>query len=135
MKVFSLLFFLTMCCFTHIMAQNIETSTIEWSCSSTFTTNPGVITEEVTKVVSSQETITWYDNTGAPRQILTVDDAFGSWNNVEHNGSIIFNVTSGNDRGIVQFQKMSGSTVIRIQIIAETEVQLYELTVTSLTSL
>lgn len=118
-----------------VSGQNIQTATIEWTCSSTFVATPGIITDETTKVVSSQETITWYDDNGTVRKTLSIVDAIGSWSNVSHNGSIMFNVTAGEDRGLVQLVKNGNAMTIRIQIIAATEIQLYELTVNSLTAL
>jgi hypothetical protein len=136
MKLYHILFtMLVLIATKSAFAQNIQTATIEWTCNSTFVATPGTLTDEPTKVVSSQETITWYDNNGTVRQTLTIVDAIGSWSNVSNNGSIMLNVTAGDDRGLVQFVKNGSSTTIRIQIIATSEIQLYELTVNSLTTL
>ncbi|HMJ68561.1 MAG TPA: hypothetical protein VK508_06690 [Cyclobacteriaceae bacterium] len=118
-----------------VSAQNIQTSAIEWHCNSTFVAQPGIITEELTRVVNSQESITWYDNNGTVRQTLTIVNANGSWSNVTHDGTIAFSVTSGDDSGVVQFTKTGGATMIRIQFIGVPESQTYELTVSSLNTL
>lgn len=113
-------------------AQNIQTTTVEWHCASTFVTQPGILTEEVTKVVSSQEGITWYDNSGVARQAFSIVSASGSWNNIAHNGTIIFLVSSGSDSGVVQFTRSEGNTTIRVQVNGENDTQLYELVVNSI---
>ena len=117
---------------TTSFAQNIQTSTIEWNCISTFTSQPGTVVDENTKVVSSAEQIIWYDDNGAALKTLSITGSTGSWSNVSNNGSIIFNITSGDDTGIAQFSKSDGVTRIRIHIVIDEDSPVFELKVGTL---
>lgn len=114
---------------TTAIAQNIQTSTIEWRSTSTFDVEPGTIVNEQTKVVSSASQITWFGEDGNPFKTMPVNTVTGSWTNVGNNGSIIFNVNSENSSGIVQFWKNGSETKIRIHLVSDTESLIYELTV------
>ncbi len=120
---------------TTASSQNIQTTTIEWNCSSTFDASKGVITDETTKIVSSVDQIVWYDSNGVARKTLTITDKSGSWNNVSANGSIDFNITSGNQVGIVQFFRTGGIARVRIHLVESDESQIYEMVVDNLRAL
>jgi len=117
---------------TTCLAQNIQTSTIEWNCISTFTSQPGTVVDESTKVVSSSDQIIWYDNNDTVLKTLSITGYTGSWSNVSNNGSIVFNIASGDDTGIVQFSKSDGVTRIRIHIVVDEDSPVFELKVGTL---
>ena len=118
-----------------VFSQNIQTSTVEWNCASTFTASSGTFADEISKVVSNPQQITWYDAEGVARQTFAVTSANGSWTNVASNGSIQFIVSSGANRGTVQFERSAGATTIKILIISEAETEVYELSVNTVTPL
>jgi hypothetical protein len=132
--IFALVVTLTFC-LTKTSAQNILTSSIEWNSSSTFTASIGVNTDEITRVVTSPSQITWYDNQDSVKQIFDIVSSEGSWNNVSNNGSISFKIKSGDSYGIAQFSKSGGSRMIRIQLVLDEEIPIYELTITDVNDL
>jgi hypothetical protein len=115
-----------------LSAQNIQTSTIAWSTSSTFDVEQGAITDEATRIVSSSSEIAWYGSDNNLRKTMSITGTTGTWSNVSSNGSITFNVTSEESSGIVQFWKADGQTRIRIHLISESGGMLCELEVSSL---
>ena len=135
MKTLSLIFGLSLVFVSECFSQNIETSTIEWNCSSTFDVQTGTINDDATRIVSSANQITWYDDQGVAKETLQVTGHEGSWSNVSNNGSIIFKVISGNYSGIAQFSKANGVMRVRIQMVLDDEVPIYELTVNEINQL
>jgi hypothetical protein len=115
--------------------QNIQTSTIAWTCPSTFHVAPGTFNSEVTNVTSSPTQIVWVDSSNNALYTLAITETIGSWSNVNSNGSIIYKVTSGSDSGIVQFSKTGSDIWIRIHISTESEQLIYQLTVSDVNSL
>jgi hypothetical protein len=117
-------------------AQNIVTATIQWNCISTFKVQPGTIVDEPTKVTSSPQQIVWYGSDGNVVHTLSITDTAGSWTNVASNGAILFNVSnaSGNT-GIVQFSKNANDIRIRLHIVVDQDSEIYDLTVSNLTTL
>ena len=116
-------------------SQDIQTSTIEWNCTSTFTARPGTTADEITKVVSSSDQVIWYDKDGVVIKTLSITDTTGSWSNVSGTGTIQFGITSGDDAGLVQFSRSNGVARIRIQLINGDDSQIYELVVDNLHAL
>jgi hypothetical protein len=112
------------------LSQNILTSTIEWNSSSTFAALEGIITDENTRVVTSPTTITWYDSQNVVKKTFDITEVEGSWTNIFSNGSILFNVTSGNFSGIAQFIKTNDVKRIRFHLVHEDESVIYDLTFT-----
>lgn len=138
MKTYRYLFVLVVvavCSSLKTYAQNIQTASIEWNCTSTFTAQPGDIIDEITKVVSSDEQIIWYDAEDNVKLTLSITGSEGTWSNVSSNGSILFKVNAGTDSGIVQFSKAGGVTRIRIHLVKEDEAPIYELTVSTVNAL
>jgi hypothetical protein len=115
-----------------VIAQDIQSSTIEWSSISTFSVQAGTYVDEITKVVTTPDQITWYDKDGIAQETLSITGSIGSWSNVSNNGSIFFKVASGDDLGIVQFSKSSDKMTIRINIVTANDSPTYELTITTL---
>jgi hypothetical protein len=120
---------------TAAFSQNIQTATIEWNCTSTFTARPGITSDEITKVVSSSDQIVWYDNEGVIKKTFSVTDTNGSWTNVSNNGTINFTVASGDDAGMIQFLRTDGVARIRIHVITDDDSQIYELSVANFQTL
>jgi len=116
-------------------AQNIQTSTIEWNSISTFEAQSGTISDEATKVVSSAEQIIWYDKNGIAQKTFSITTATGTWPNVSSNGSIIYNVSYGDNSGVAHFSKLDHLTKIRLHLITEEGSPIYELVVTTITEL
>jgi hypothetical protein len=110
-------------------SQNVQSSTIQWNCISTFAAHTGTIVDENTKVVSSPEQIVWYDSNNNVLQTLSITSTIGSWSNVSNTGSIVFKISSGTDTGVAEFSKGDGITRIRIHIVKETEAPLFDLRV------
>jgi len=137
MKIYYILFFLfgALLFSTAASTQNVQTSTIKWNCTSTFTANPGSIDNEMTKVVSSSDQIVWYDSNDVVRKTFAITGSDGTWSNVSNNGSITFNITAGNDVEIVQFFRTAGVAKVRIIITEDNTPQSYELTVTTVNEL
>jgi hypothetical protein len=120
---------------SNVFSQNIQTATIEWHCNSIFTAKPGIFVEEMSRVVSSAGQITWYDKDGVVKETFSITGSDGSWTNVSSSGSMQFIVSSGEDRGSVQFSSSGSATTIRILTITQAEPQIYELTVTTINTL
>jgi hypothetical protein len=126
-----ILFFGTLLISTTASSQNIQTATIQWSCTSTFVPQDGSFTDENTKVVSSPDQIVWYDSDNAVRETFAITGSVGAWSNTSANGSILFRVSSGDQVCTVQFEKSGGTTRIRISKGSGSDLVVYELTVNS----
>jgi hypothetical protein len=130
-KIYCLLLFMSLIS-AGVIAQDVQSSTIEWNSISTFSVQTGTYVDEITKVVTTPDQITWYDKDGIAQETLSITGSIGSWSNVNNNGSIFFKVTSGDDLGIVQFSKSSDKMTIRINIVTANDSPTYELTITTL---
>jgi len=116
-----------------VSAQNIQTASIEWTCNSTFDATNGVATDEVTKVTTSPEHVVWYNKDGEAQKTFSVSGLAGSWTNVSSNGSVVINMTYGDNSAIAHFSRSTDAIRIRIHLISEPGSPIYELTVNSLT--
>lgn len=110
-------------------AQNVSTSSLEWSSVVTFDAQNGMLIDENTKLISSPTQITWFDASGAIKYDFTVSVIEGTWTNVSQNGTITFHVFNENDKGIVQFTKANGVIKVIIHFMLQDGKSIYELKV------
>lgn len=116
-------------------SQNILTSTIQWTCTQTFDAQQGLMTDEITKIVSSPTQVTWYDSNDVVKDTFEISGTEGSWTNVSNNGSVTFTVSSGEDRALIQFTKQNSNISIRIHFLLKDGKSIYDLKVNNVNSL
>lgn len=108
-------------------SQNIQTSTIEWSCSST--------SQENTKVVSSPTEIIWYAANGVVKKTLAIVRVDGTWDDVTNDGAIMIHARANNNTATFYFSKSYGVILVSIKNIDSEESPTYDLNVTNVTAL
>jgi hypothetical protein len=120
-----------------LSAQNITTQTLRWNVATTQEINTGKHTESADQIVSYGNTrIEWQDPKGAVKKTFTITDINGSWTNVQSNGSVLYEVSIGEQQGTVTFIRTSGELTVRIILLkGEEDADLYEMSITDITTL
>jgi hypothetical protein len=118
-----------------LRAQNITTQTIRWQINQTQEVNAGKISEDPDQIVSYGTTkIEWQNSQGIVKKTFTISETNGSWTNVQNNGSILYEVSAGEQLGTVRIFRNSSELTIRITMIKGDDVDpdFYEMSVTDL---
>lgn len=134
-KQFIIVFFLVWFTTLKMQAQDIHTANLEWSCASIFEAQEGVFKDEIAKIKSSAEEIVWYDKNGVVQKTFSIAGSSGTWTDISGNGSVVFNMTYGDNSGFVQFSKAGSTVKIRVHLINEEGSPIYEFTVATVTTL
>ena len=130
MKKFLLILFLT--CFCLIgKAQNVKTSTIQWSSFKTMDVNKGNSNDEATTLTNYGTTrFEWKNSDGSLRKTFQIIEVIGDWSNVASAGSLTFEVTDGTNSGTITIRKDDQSTRALMVIVTDPP-QVTELTIQS----
>lgn len=123
------------CFSTRALSQNVLTSTLRWNSVSTFDAQNGMITDELSGIVSSPTHITWYAPDGSVKYNLMITRSDGAWANVSNNGSITYNVEDSSNVGVVQFLKSGNEIKIIIHFMLGDGRSIFELKVINVNTL
>jgi hypothetical protein len=113
------------------LSQNILTTQVEWKSCLTMVSETSSVAGENTKIVTSPSRVLWYNEDGTVRNDLSIEEAVGSWNDVSHDGSIMFHVNSGGSAGTVYFSRVGDAIQVSVHIIESIDSPSYDLTITS----
>jgi len=105
-------------------------STIVWRSS----VNQNVLTGELTEISASITTSTNDHITivqGNETQTLVINKVIGSWTNVNHSGSIQYQVSRGDWRGLVTIEKQDDVITIETTLTLEDQLEQYRYTITN----
>ncbi|HEY8935921.1 MAG TPA: hypothetical protein VIM65_11900 [Cyclobacteriaceae bacterium] len=134
MKKFITILFLTFLCLG-LKAQNVKTSTIQWSSIRTIDGSKGENKDEVTTLTNFSTTrFEWTNEDGSLRKTYQIIEVVGNWTNAATPGSLTFEVTDGTSSGTITIRKDDNQNTNVLMVIG-TDPQITELTIQSLQAL
>jgi len=130
MKKLLPILFLT-CFYLNAKAQNVKTSTIQWSSTKTMDINKGDSNDEATTLTNYGTTrFEWKNSDGSMRKTFQIIEVVGDWTNAASNGSLTFEVTDGTNSGTITIRK-DGDNTRALMVIVTDPPQVTELTIQS----
>ena len=120
-----------MCFYLSAKAQNVKTSTIQWSSTKTMDINKGDSNDEATTLINYGTTrFEWKNSDGGMRKTFQIIEVIGDWTNAASTGSLTFEVTDGTNSGTITIRKDNQNTKVLMVIVTDPP-QVTELTIQS----
>jgi hypothetical protein len=121
-----------------LYSQNITTDNLLWHVSYIDDVNTGERTQsENEKLVTyGSERIEWHNSDGSVKHSYAINNIGGSWNNVNNNGSIVYQFKNGDQLGTVTFERVQNEIMVRVLIGRDdTLPEIYEIKIKKITTL
>ncbi|HTJ53420.1 MAG TPA: hypothetical protein VL443_28390 [Cyclobacteriaceae bacterium] len=124
-------FLFLICFYLSAKAQNVKTSTIQWSSTKTMDINKGDSNDEATTLTNFGTTrFEWKNQDGSMRKNFQIIEVVGDWTNAASAGSLTFEVTDGTNSGTITIRKDDQNTKVLMVIVTDPP-QVTELTIQS----
>src|SRR6218665_3119018 len=121
-------------CSLPLYSQNIKTNTLRWNVHSIQEISPASFKEVEESITSvGTTTVTWNDVRGEARRTFTIVEVNGSWSNVSHTGSVVYEVSESGRRGTITFSRTGSNIKISILMMSDGDLpEAYEMTVNTI---
>jgi len=121
----------------HAFSQNITSTDLSWSVSRMDNRAAGEFDDRGGAIQSyGTGRVEWRDDHGALKQTFVVREVNGSWQDVAHNGSILYEADSNGKSCTISFQRDGNVVTITLGILNDADVPLiYEFTIQNITTL
>lgn len=101
-------------------AQSITSATLTWRADACLDVNTGMSSATFDQLVSyGNARIEWRSIQGDLKRTFTILEVNGQWDNVNHAGSILYEVENGGRRGTVQFSRTGGAVTIHVVLLKD----------------